>query len=372
MRSSLRKHESLVLGMLRRHGPLTRGELGDLSGLSRTTIYTVVGALLDSGAVRASVPTVGGRGRGRGRPAEQLSLNLRAADLLGIDFARQTVRVATMTAAHGRISSASRQHGPDASWEERIDIARRLTGRLTGGTPRLDTLGGIGVGLTGPVGPPGEALPGSVHRDAVSALVSERFGMPACLDTNTRLATLAERTWGAAVDEQDVLYLCLSHSVGGGLVVGGTLHRGAQGVSGQFGHITVDPEGESCPCGRVGCLETVASIGAVLGAHGSATDVPQLVAALDAGDEAAYAALARAGTFTGKVLADLCNAVGPGVIVLGGELTGAGPALMEPLRRELDANATCRGSRTPPRVRTAELGDAGAVLGALALLLHRP
>ncbi|MGP4000821.1 ROK family protein [Streptomyces sp. 8N706] len=366
---SRRKHESLVLGLLRRHGSLTRGELGDLCRLSRTTLYDVVGALMDSGAVSASVPKVAGRGRGR--PAEKLSLNPRAADLLGIDFARQAVRVAAMTTVHGSISSASEPHGPDASWEERVDVARRLTRTLTGGTLRLDALKGIGVGVTGPVGPLEDDSPGAIRRNAVSALVSERFGIPACLDSNTRLATLAERTWGAAIDEQDVLYLCLSHSVGGGLVLGGTLHRGAHGMSGQFGHITVDPGGEACICGRVGCLETVASIGAVLDAHGSAEDVPQLVAALDVGDQAAYSALARAGAHVGKVLADLCNAFGPSVIVLGGELTDTGPALMEPLRRELDANVTCRGSRTPLRVRPAKLGEVGAALGGLALLLHR-
>ncbi len=366
---SRRRHESLVLGLLRQHGPLTRSELGDLCGLSRTTLYDVVGVLMDSGAVNASVPKV--NGRRRGRPAETLSLNSWAADLLGIDFARQAVRVAAMATVHGSVSSASELHAPDASWEERVDVARRLTRTLTGGTLRLDAITGIGVGVTGPVGPLEDDASGSIRRDAVSALVSERFGIPAYLDSNTRLATLAERTWGAAIDEQDVLYLCLSHSVGGGLVVGGALHRGAHGLSGQFGHITVDPEGGPCTCGRVGCLETVASIGAVLDAHGSATDVPQLVAALEAGDQAAYSALARAGAYVGKVLADLCNAFGPSLVVLGGELTDTGPALMVPLRRELDAHVTCRGSRTPLRVRPAELGDVGAALGGVALLLHR-
>lgn len=366
---SRRTHEDLVLGLLRSHGPLTRGDLGNLCGLSRTTLYDVVGSLRDSGAVIASVPKA--EGRKRGRPAERLSLNAGAADLIGIDFARQAVRVAALTTAHGSISSTREPHGPEASWEERVDVARRLTRTLTGGDLRLDALNGIGVGVTAPVGPPEDDSPGAHRRSAVSALVSERFGMRACLDSNTRLATLAERTWGAAVDEQDVLYLCLSHSVGGGLMVGGALHRGAHGMSGQFGHITVDPDGAPCVCGRVGCLETVASIGAVLDAHGSATDVPQLVAALDAGDRAARSVLARAGAHVGKVLADLSNAFGPGVIVLGGELADTGPALMDPLRRELDANMTCRGSRTPPRVRTAALGDVGAALGAVALLLHQ-
>jgi predicted NBD/HSP70 family sugar kinase len=350
--------------------------LGDLCNLSRTTLYDVVGSLMDSGTVKASVPNV--EGRKPGRPAERLSLNPGAADLIGIDFARRAVRVAAMTTAHGGIRSASEHHSPGASWEDRVAVAQRLTRELRGGTARSNTLNGIGVGVAvGPDGAVGSAgplegdPPDAARRNAVASLVSQRFGVRAHLDGNARLATLAERTWGAAVDEQDVLYLCLSYSVGGGLVLGGALHRGADGLSGQFGHVTVQGGDVACGCGRVGCLETVASIGAVLDAHGSAADMPQLTAALDAGDQAAYAALARAGEHAGKALADLCNAFGPGVIVLGGELTDTGPALLNPLRREFNANVTCRGSRTPPRVRMAALGEVGAAMGAVALLLHR-
>ncbi|MER8153548.1 ROK family protein [Streptomyces sp. NPDC094472] len=81
---------------------------------------------------------------------------------------------------------------------------------------------------------------------------------------------MAETVWGAAAGERNVLYLRLSHGIGGGLVVAGTLHRGAHGVSGMFGHITVDPDGAPCECGGTGCLETVASVGAVLDAYRTA------------------------------------------------------------------------------------------------------
>ncbi|WP_316751368.1 ROK family transcriptional regulator [Streptomyces herbicida] len=367
-------HEALLLRLLREHGPLTRGELGTLSGLSRTTLYDVVGALTDNGTVLASVP--GAVRRKRGRPAEVLALNPEAGQMLGIEFAPRAVRVAAMDAAHEVVGTAGEPHGPDTPWQARVDVAWRLADRLTGGALRSGALSGIGVGVVGPVALPERGLLGAPGYNTVSALVRERFGAQTLIDNNTRLAALAETIWGAAAGEQNVLYLRLSHGVGGGLVVAGTLHRGAHGVSGEFGHISVDPEGAPCACGGTGCLETVASVGAVLEAYriagGAAADVPELMAALESGDRAAHTVLARTGAHVGRVLADVCHAVGPDVIVLGGELVDAGPALMEPIERKLDTTVV-RGACRPLRVRPAGLGDSGSALGAVALLrAHEP
>ncbi|MGW7354062.1 ROK family protein [Streptomyces sp. NPDC054784] len=374
------RHESTVLGLLRGHGPLTRGELAGLSGLSRSTLSEVVGALVDARAVRVEVPETAGRGRGR--PAERVSLDPAATDLLGVDFAPTAVRAAATATAHGALRTASVPHRPDLPWEARVALAGRLARSLTGGAPRAGTppdaaAVGPGVRVALGVGAGTPAGPDEGPDDAVRALLRERFGARAHVESAARLAALAERTWGAAAGERDVLYLHLSHRVGGALVVGGEPHRGAHGGSGRFGHLSVDPYGPPCACGRSGCLETLASVDAVLAAHGSAADVPQLAAALAAGDPAARAALARAGRHAGRALADLCHAFGPDTVVVGGELAGLGPALTGPLRDELDANMPDRGARTPagprtpPVLRSAKLGDVGAALGAVALLLRR-
>ncbi|WP_432026351.1 ROK family transcriptional regulator [Streptomyces sp. 1222.5] len=362
-------HEALVLRLLREHGPLTRGELGPLSGLSRTTLYDAVGALMDNGTLLASVPEVARRRRGR--PAEVLTLNPGAGRLLGIEFARRAVRVAATDATQAIFGTTGEPHGPDTPWQTRIDLAWRLADRLTGGTLRPGALNGIGIGVIGPVGPSGHGPLWSPRHDVVVARVRERFGAPALIDDNTRLATLAETVWGAAAGERNVLYLRLSHGVGGGLVMAGALHRGADGRSGMFGHISVDPDGAPCECGAVGCLETVASVEAVLDACRTAgcavADVPELVTALESGDEMAHAVLSQVGAQVGRVLADVSHAVGPDVIVIGGELVDAGRALMAPIERVLDTRIA-RGSYGVPRVVPAGLGDPGTALGAIALL----
>nr|SBO93797.1 Crp-family transcriptional regulator [Nonomuraea gerenzanensis] len=393
-----------MLGLLRKHGPLSRGELGKRCGLSRTTLYDILAELVASGAVVTATSQEGPRGRGR--PAETLTLNPDAGQAIGIDFARRALHVAAVNLAHEVVGSASEPHDADLPWEQRVELAVRLVGSLTGagsggGTLRLGALDAIGVGVVGVVGSP-EAGPGdpaagpgdsaagpgdpaagpgdpAAAQDGPLAphpaqvLLRERFGVPVLLDNNTRLAALGESIWGAAAGGQDVLYLRLSHGVGGGLVVGGSLHRGAYGLSGEFGHITVDPGGARCDCGGTGCLETVASIRAVLDAYraagGRAADVPELVKAVRAGDRAALTLLGGVGARIGEVLAALCNAIGPSVIVVGGELAETGAALVEPIERALHDHVM-PVSRHRVSLRRATLGEVAGALGGIALVLH--
>ncbi|TDC87693.1 ROK family transcriptional regulator [Nonomuraea deserti] len=387
--SQLRRgHEELVLGLLRKHGPLSRGELGRRCGLSRTTLYDILAELVAGGAVVTASERE--TPRGRGRPAETLTLNPDAGQAIGIDFARRGLHVAAINLAHEIVGSASEPHDADLPWEQRVELAGRLVGSLTGGTLSLGALSAIGVGVVGPVaGPAGGPKEGDTRDDGAGedgaggeepagphpaqVLLRERFGVPVLLDNNTRLAALGEAIWGAAAGVRDVLYLRLSHGVGGGLVVGGSLHRGAYGLSGEFGHITVDQDGARCDCGGTGCLETVASIRAVLDAYraagGHAGDVPGLAKAAGAGDAAALAVLDGVGTGIGGVLAALCNAIGPSVIVVGGELAETGTALMDPIERALRAHVM-PVSRHRVSLRRATLGEVAGALGGIALVLH--
>ncbi|GAA3533717.1 ROK family transcriptional regulator [Nonomuraea rosea] len=374
-----------MLELLRKHGPLSRGELGKHCGLSRTTLYDILAELVSSGAVVAASQQDGPRGRGR--PAETLTLNPDAGQAIGIDFARRGLHVAAVNLAHEIVGTASEPHAAGLPWEQRAELAWRLVRTLTGGGLELGALSAIGVGVVGPVGPPldpeaeaeahAENDPASGPEDEVphpvQLLLRERFGVPVLLDNNTRLAALGESIWGAAAGGQDVLYLRLSHGVGGGLVVGGSLHRGAYGLSGEFGHITVDQDGAPCDCGGTGCLETVASIRAVLesyrAAGGRAEDVPELVKATRAGDAPALAVLAEVGAAIGHVLAAVCNAIGPSVIVIGGELAETGAALIEPIERALGAQVM-PVSRHRVSLRRATLGEVAGALGGIALVLH--
>ncbi|MET8183365.1 ROK family protein [Streptomyces sp. NPDC005336] len=148
-------------------------------------------------------------------------------------------------------------------------------------------------------------------------------------------------------------------------------------LSGELGHIAVAPDGAPCLCGGTGCLETVAGIQGILDAYrsagGTAHDLPGLISALNAGDRTAKAVLRAAGTRIGRVLAAPSNVVGPQVIVIGGELIRTGPhTLMDAIQHAFDSHTLpCPQNRIS--LRTAELGESAAALGAVAQLLpHSP
>ncbi|MCD0448946.1 ROK family protein [Actinocorallia sp. API 0066] len=353
-----RGHEERVLGLLREHGALSRAELGTLSGLSRSTLSDIVAALIARAAVVVTTPESAGRKRPPGRPAELLALNPDTGQTLGLDFGHRRVHVAIANAAQEVIGTAALGYARSTSWQRRLEIACGLVDTLRTG---LGPLQGVGVGVAGPVGRPGET---PRRTEVLIDGLSARFGVPVVTDNNTRLAALAEMVRGAGRGHTDVVYARLSDGVGGGIVVGGRLLRGAGGSAGEIGHVPVNPSGRSCPCGGRGCLETFASVPAVVAASGK-PDLPSALAALEAGDADAAAAFDRAGRALGFALAAVCNTVSPARIVIGGEVA---------VPRVLAAAEAALATHLPPAQRLpihpAALGDEVGALGAIALVTH--
>ncbi|ROO84324.1 putative NBD/HSP70 family sugar kinase [Actinocorallia herbida] len=351
-------HEERVVALLRERGALSRAELGALSGLSRSTLSDIAGALVARGAVVVTTPESAGRKRPPGRPAELLTLNPDTGQAIGLDFGHRRVHVAVANAAQEVIGTAALGYARTTSWQRRLEIACGLVDSLRTG---LGPLHGIGVGVTGPLGRTAEQ---TRRVTALTDALGERFGVPVAVDNNTRLAALAEMVRGAGKGFSDVVYARLSEGVGGGIVVSGRLLRGAGGGAGEIGHIPVDPAGAPCSCGGRGCLETVASVPAVVSAAGAA-DLPGALEALEAGEASAVAAFDRAGRALGFALASVCNTVSPARIVVGGEVA---------VPRVLAAAEAALAVHLPPAQRLpahpAALGDEVGALGALALVAH--
>jgi glucokinase len=218
-------------------------------------------------------------------------------------------------------------------------------------------------------------------------LMRERLDRPVVVDNDANCALLAEARAGAAKGAADALLLTLGTGIGGAILARGELYRGVGGA-GELGHTVVEIDGEPCPCGGRGCLETVAS-GPAFARAGEAAAQEQpdsglgdakasgreitgtLVTELAGeGDAAAIAVLADAGRKLGAGLASLANAFSPEVIVIGGGAAAAGELLLEPAREELKRRAL--GPNRDVRVVSAHFADEAGMLGAAAMALeHR-
>jgi glucokinase len=216
-------------------------------------------------------------------------------------------------------------------------------------------------------------------------LMSERLDRPVVVDNDANCALLAEARAGAARGAADALLLTLGTGIGGGILAGGELYRGG-GSAGELGHMVVDLDGEPCPCGSSGCLETVASGSAIARAGlASAERVPEsalgraraegreITGALvtemaGEGDAAAVAVLAEVGVKLGAGLAGLANAFSPEVIVIGGGASAAGELLLGSAREEMERRAL--GPNRGVRVEEAHLGEEAGMLGAALMALE--
>ena len=372
------RHEEKILGVLRDHGAMRRAELAAKVGLSRTTLSEIVGELIGRGALRVVATDASAR-RGSGRPAELIALDPSSGQYLGMDFAHAAIHVTVVDASYEVIGARHRVLAADAPWEKRIAAALELADEIETAGARFGALQGVGVGLPGPYSPAWSgghtfAREASARaRRAVENAVLERFGVTPLLDTNTRLAALAEAVHEETVD-RDLVYLRFAAGVGGGVVVGGRLVHGNRGLAGELGHVSVRRDGRTCRCGKRGCLETVASVPAVLEScreHGlELKSLGDLELAVERAEPVLEDVLRDAGAAAGQVLAATVLSLNPADIVVGGVLPRIAPVFVQQVASTITYEVhTIDGAR--PRVRASELGDSSGATGAILALAHR-
>ena len=215
-------------------------------------------------------------------------------------------------------------------------------------------------------------------------LVARRAGRPAVVDNDANAAALGEAVFGAARGCAHVLHLNVGTGIGGGVVIGGRLHRGADSMAGEVGHTLVAPDGPLCTCGRRGCLEAVAAGPAIVRAAQEAlrSGEPSCLATLpvdeitgrhvaEAAGQDALAArvMQQAGKWIGLAIAAAVNLLNPHMVVIGGGVAGAGEALFAPLRAAVSSHAVPEATRRL-RIVPGALGPWDALLGAAALALQ--
>jgi predicted NBD/HSP70 family sugar kinase len=229
---------------------------------------------------------------------------------------------------------------------------------------------GAGLAVPDPVG----LTPASWDGVAIGPAIADRFDVPALLDNDVNAAALGEHRARFA-DLADMLFVKVSTGIGGGVIAGGRIQRGALGAAGEIGHVPV-PEADEipCRCGNAGCLEAIAG-GAALLARSGAADLAELSARARAGDPTTVALVRDAGRRLGEVIATAVNLLNPAVVVLGGDLVGPPPGTVaEPLiagvREVVYRRATALATRRL-RIESSHLGDTAGLIGCAVMVLDR-
>jgi glucokinase len=218
-----------------------------------------------------------------------------------------------------------------------------------------------GIGFGGPVDWPAQRVALSTHVGGWQDFplvehLSAELGVPAVMDNDANVGALGESVYGAGRDADPLFYMTLSTGIGGGIVAGGEVYRGADSWAGEIGHLTIRPGGLECLCGARGCFERMCAGIHMPGDHGkTAKELMQ-----DAAFVSRYVVDLALGL---KAAIMLLN---PARIVIGGGIAKAGDKLFMPLREELRRQITA-WSRARIDVQPAASGDDSVLWGALAL-----
>jgi glucokinase len=219
-----------------------------------------------------------------------------------------------------------------------------------------------------------------------------RIGVPVTVENDANAAAWAEYRFGAARGERVVCCVTLGTGIGGGLVVSGTLYRGAYGVAGEWGHMAVVPDGRRCACGNRGCWEMYASGTALARDARELAEVSPVAAerllelcggdprrltgmdvatAAQEGDPAAVEIFTVMGRWLGRGIADLAAILDPSVVVIGGGVSEVGELLLRPAQETFAGTLTGRGFRPACPIRIAALGPGAGLVGAADLARRR-
>ncbi len=213
-----------------------------------------------------------------------------------------------------------------------------------------------------------------------------RVDLPVVIENDANAAAWGEFAFGAGADVDDMLMITVGTGVGGGIVTGGQLFRGAFGAAAEIGHLRVVRGGRLCGCGNFGCLEQYASGSALvreaqarahlpegeglLGLAGGdvlAIDGPMVTTAAREGDAFAVELFVDLGQWLGEAIASLAAVLDPAVVVIGGGVAAAGDLLLEPTRTAFAAELTGRGHRPSLEIRPATFANKAGVIGAADL-----
>lgn len=331
---SRRSNLRTTLEVVSTQGATSRAEIARQTGLSRAAVSSLVGELIDHGLLRE----LGQGTSAGGKPPTLLALNERGRDIVAIDLGHRPFQGALVDLSgriHERINDDDSAVAPvgEKAHEAALNLIESLIAKAT--APVL----GIGVGAPGVIDPEGTVLEAANldwHGFDLGGELRRRFDLPVSIANDAAMAALFE--FRRRPIDRNLILVKLGRGVGAGVVLNGALHRGEHSAAGEIGHVRVRDDGERCRCGNSGCLETVASVPAILrrlGADPERHPWDALALAGLVGEEPVRRALSEAGRHIGMVLANVVATLDIGHVVLAPDLLNAGDILIQEIRIEL-------------------------------------
>jgi glucokinase len=306
------------------------------------------------------------------------------AETIGVDLGGTKMQVGVLAGVETLYESRETSRGQDQD-----ELVELLVREVTEAREARPDVVAVGLGIPATINQERGVAIAAVNLPLldlpVRDVVEERVGLPVFLDNDGNVAAYAEFLYGAARGMPTMVMLTIGTGIGGGLILGGQIFRGATGAGAELGHVVIQADGPPCQgnCPNHGCVESLAS-GTALGREGRAAaesapdsalgklldageevDGTAVTEAALAGDETAIGVFDLIGGRLGVACASFANIFEPEAIVVGGGVIKAGDLLLDPARAEVRARALNPMNKTP--ILEATLGNDAGMIGAAAL-----
>ncbi|MCC3704778.1 ROK family transcriptional regulator [Rouxiella badensis] len=371
MLSSLQRQ---ILGAINSAAGLSRTELAQVCGMSKAAIGGVVREMIDAGYLHES-ETV--NGPGQGRPSVRLMLRPEGAYFIGVSLLQTPAQMALINLQGEIIARAgfTLSREPEALAQ---NIAHAFPDLLEGHTDAAARLIGMGVTLSGFIDENQSTCVQSAllgWRDVpLASLVAAATGLEVFIENDAKALAVSEKRFGQARDLDTFTLVSHGAGIGSAHFIAGRLHRGLHGGAGEIAHCTLELNGTPCRCGKRGCLDTIASLNAIMEMareeNLGLSSLAELEQLASGGSAAAIRILHRAGTALGLAIAQLIQILDPSLILIAHQAGAFGGLLGTVVQQSIETNVLPGFAGLTP-VRTFPIDEDTWVRAAASIAAHR-
>lgn len=337
-------NRSIILNVIKTHGPISRADIAHLTGLSPATVTSITGLLIEEDLIfeKSTGDSSGGR------PPILLALNPRGGFVIGIKL-MESQAVAALTDLNATVIEKTNVELRNTELTSVIDELVLLVENLMKNNkiPKK-RLFGVGIGLAGVI----DSVNGILRKSPFFGwkdvpfrdLLDVRLKVPIFLDNDVNTLTLGEKWLDNGVHADNYVVITVGRGIGMGIIINGQIYRGKGGGAGEFGHLVVNQNGPVCDCGKRGCLESYLGDQALVMRAKQEVDpsiesIDELIQMAAGGNIAAGKLFEWAGDLLGQELANLINLLDPKLIIISGEGVRMGDPFFSSMRAAIQKNA---------------------------------
>lgn len=383
------QNKNMVLDLIRKHRSIYRAELARITGLSMPTIMSITDELVESGLVRDA-----GKGiSSGGKPPMLMEIIPDSHLFLGVDISGAMYK-GTILNLQGDVVYSKSLEKEDRPEGEIVDCIRQFVDTLLEESKiDITKLSGMGLGIPGLVDTEKGTVINSIDYDLknedLRTPLRQIYNLPVFIENSSKVMAIGEKWFGAGADCDDFALVTVGRGIGAALFINGEIYQGHNSMSGELGHMVINPNGPICKCGRRGCLEAMASGKAIanqarnivsMGSNSIMLDLagrePKKIRA-----ETVFRAAAMGDVLAEKIadeaVINLCIGLTNLVflfdcqrIVLTGYVVKDNSYLLEKISQRVNSTRSLYFGDVPVEVCLSELGEEAAVIGAATLPLQ--